>query len=614
MRLTFTLLAAIILYGTFAPAVEISHQDAGQALTKAAIHPRLLWPAGTEKDMKARIASDPIAKAVYDDIRGQSDMMLTLEPIEHVKIGKRLLDKSRRCVKRVIFLSFMYRMTGEKKYFDRAEKEMLTAAGFSDWNPSHYLDTGEMTAALAIGYDWLYADLSPESRDKIRNAIIEKGINPSLDEKNKQNWWITAPMNWNQVCNGGLTLGALAIAEDQPALAEKIIHRAVNGVQKAMDAYLPDGAYPEGPGYWGYGTVYNVLMIAALNSALNTDFELSKHPGFSKTGMYYLQMTGPTGEYFNYSDCSSHGDVNETIFWFAGHYNQPEVVWNEIPLLIRYKPLTSKNSAAAQGRAFIPMLLIWSKPFAQTQTPEAKYWSGQGENPVAVLRSGWDANATYLAIKGGTPGANHGHMDVGSFVLDAAGVRWAIDLGRQDYNRLEQMGVNLFDMKQDSDRWKIFRYTNFWHNTLTVDGQLQQVKGAAPMIPYSSTKPAVAFDLSNVYKGQLSNAVRVVTLDGYNVKIRDQWQAGDKETVVRWNLVTSADIQMDSPNKATLRKDDKTLIFEVTCPKETKIQTWSTEPHSKWDEPNPGTRIIGFEVTLPADESIDVTVEMTPEK
>lgn len=596
-------------------AGEISERDIQQALQQISDHPRLFWPAGAEKEMKVRIESDPMTKTIYQDIAGQSDILLKIEPIEHVKIGKRLLDKSRKCVKRVLFLSFMYRMTGDRKYFDRAEKEMLTASGFADWNPSHYLDTGEMTAALAIGYDWLHADLSQESRDKIRTAMIEKGMNPSLDAKDRQNWWINAAMNWNQVCNGGLTLGALAIAESEPNLAGKIIHRAVNAVQKAMDTYKPDGAYPEGPSYWGYGTVYNVLLISALDSALRTDFGLSQHPGFCKTGTYYLQMTGPTGLYFNYADCGRSGGLNETIFWFARRYNQPEIVWNEIPSLERFKPVTSKGSAAEQGRAFLPMLLIWSNTLARPQAPKTLCWVGQGENPVAVLRSGWDANAIYLAVKGGAPSASHGHMDVGSFVLDAAGVRWAMDLGRQDYNRLEQMGVKLFDMKQDSDRWKIIRYTNYWHNTLTVDEQLQQVKGFAPMMRYTidESNPRAAFDLTEVYKDRLQKAHRgAALLDGKTILIQDEWKAGDKETTVRWRMVTPAEVQIDSAAKATLKKDGKSLVFELTCPKETNITTWPTEPRSEWDEPNPGTRIIGFEVMLEAGEEIRVAVTMTP--
>ena len=51
-------------------------------------------------------------------------------------------------------------MTSEKKYLNRAVKEMLAVSAFSDWNPSHFLDVAEMTMAVSIGYDWLYDGLS----------------------------------------------------------------------------------------------------------------------------------------------------------------------------------------------------------------------------------------------------------------------------------------------------------------------------------------------------------------------------------------------------------------------------------------------------------------------
>jgi len=41
---------------------------------------------------------------------------------------------------------------------------MLAAAQFPDWFPKHFLDTAEMTAALGVGYDWLFDFLSAEER------------------------------------------------------------------------------------------------------------------------------------------------------------------------------------------------------------------------------------------------------------------------------------------------------------------------------------------------------------------------------------------------------------------------------------------------------------------
>jgi len=83
--------------------------------------------------------------------------------------------------------------TNDVKYFNRAEKEMLAVSAFSDWHPEHFLDVAEMTMAVSIGYDWLYNSLSAGSKELIKNAIIEKGLKPSLDPKN--NSWLKVTHN-----------------------------------------------------------------------------------------------------------------------------------------------------------------------------------------------------------------------------------------------------------------------------------------------------------------------------------------------------------------------------------------------------------------------------------
>jgi hypothetical protein len=128
----------------------------------------------------------------------------------------------------------------------RAEQEMLKAASFSDWNPSHFLDVGEMTMGLAIGYDWLYNQLSSQSKNTIEQAIIEKGLLPSFDER--YNWFVNVNHNWNQVCHAGMTYGALAIWEKDRSLSAKVINRAIEKIANPMEHYGPDGTYPEGVG------------------------------------------------------------------------------------------------------------------------------------------------------------------------------------------------------------------------------------------------------------------------------------------------------------------------------------------------------------------------------
>ena len=60
--------------------------------------------------------------------------------------------------------------------------------------------------------------------------------------------------NQNQVGNGGMLASALALAERHPDFARLVVRGAVRSLPLSQGEYYPEGAYPEGPGYWGFGT------------------------------------------------------------------------------------------------------------------------------------------------------------------------------------------------------------------------------------------------------------------------------------------------------------------------------------------------------------------------
>ena len=92
---------------------------------KIAPHPRLLLPAGGEEAIRKAIAEYPPLATVHQRIMELCDRTLTEPPVERIKEGKRLLAISRIALKRIYYLSYAYRMTGDKKYAHRAEQEML---------------------------------------------------------------------------------------------------------------------------------------------------------------------------------------------------------------------------------------------------------------------------------------------------------------------------------------------------------------------------------------------------------------------------------------------------------------------------------------------------------
>ncbi|MEJ7694211.1 heparinase II/III family protein [Daejeonella sp.] len=573
-------------------------------------HPRILMLAGEEAVIKNTIAKDKTWGNVHQAILAESDKIVSLPPVERILTGRRLLGKSREALRRLFFLSYSYRTTAKNEYLKRAEKELLAISAFSDWNPSHFLDVGEMTMAAAIGYDWLHAKLPEATRNIVREAILKKGLEPSFNPKH--NSWLKAEHNWNQVCNAGMTYGAMAIYEDEPVIAKQIINRAIESMVLPMKDYSPDGAYPEGYGYWGYGTSFNVMFISAIEKLFGKDFGLSEMPGFLKTASYMENMTGPSSKPFNYSDAGSNGGIHPAMFWFANKIKDPSVLW------VEKNYLTKISRESLVNDRLLPAIMLWSGGISidKITPPESTVWLGKGKVPVAMMRTNWtDSNAVYVGLKGGSVSVNHAHMDIGSFIMEADGQRWAMDFGMQDYESLESKGIQLFGRTQDAQRWTVFRLTNLVHNTLTIDNQHQDVKGFAPITAWGERrgfKNAVT-DMTEVYKGQVAKAVRgIAIVDESYVLVRDEIESLNKETTIRWTMLTPANVKIIGSHKAELSKNGKTLMLQVKGSGKIKMQTWSTDPPNSYDAPNPGTTLVGFTVTLPANSKTAFDVSLVP--
>lgn len=574
-------------------------------------HPRLLFPGSEAAVLKERLGNDPHRSFLHKAIISECEALIALPPVERIQIGRRLLDKSRECLRRVFQLSYAYRMTGERKFLERAEQEMLAVSAFSDWNPSHFLDVAEMTLAVSLGYDWLFDALSETSRQKIRTAILEKGIRPSWDSK--YNSFLRAEHNWNQVCNAGMTFGALAIAEHEPDLAARTVHRALETTPKSMTPYAPDGGYPEGYGYWGYGTSFNVLLISALETALGADFGLSAIPGFMQTGGFLQNMIGPSGLVHNWGDSGLRGGLSPAMFWFAEKTGDASLLWNQKQFLTPGQPAPVRDR-------LIPAALIWGykTDLTNVREPASLLWAGQGPSPVALMRTSWsDPDAIFVGFKAGSAKVNHAHMDAGSFVIDAMGERWAMDFGMQDYHSLESKGVQLWGRAQDAQRWKIFRYNNFVHNTLTIDSSLQRVDGYA-MIDSRSASPDnlnVISDLSSIYNGQAASVKRGIAIrDKQYVVVRDEIKAPARDIRIRWTLLTPATVRIADKKTIELSRNGKKLYITFDTGAAFVLKTWSTDPPNDYDAPNPGTTLVGLETTVPSgrEQAINVVFSAVP--
>jgi len=552
------LVAMCVVVGAVGARAAVG-EDVLKTLRKG--HPRLMVLDEDIARVEQAIATDATAKAWHEALRQDAEEMLGEKPVVHRLIGPRLLDQSRLALRRISTLAGMYRLDGDKRFVERARQEMLTAAAFKDWNPSHFLDVAEMTNALAIGYDWLYDQLSAEDRATIRNAIVELGLKEGAKVYEGHRWWAVAKHNWNQVCNGGMTSGALAIADEEPALAGRIIQWGRQSIPLAMASFAPDGGWAEGPGYWNYATRYNVYYLAAVETALGTDFGLKKMPGFAETDFFRIHFVGPNGKSFNYADAGEREGTAAQSMWFAREFDQPVFAAQE-----RY---------LAKNRVDI-FHLLWfdgrEEPATTGKFPLDAVFRGVN---VAFFRSAWqDPKAVFVGFKGGDNKANHSHLDLGTFVLDAQGQRWAMDLGSDEYNMPGYFG---------NKRWTYYRLRTEGHNTLTIDGQNQNTAGKAPLVAYHSS-PERAFavaDLSEGYKANTTRVVRGIALeDRRRVVVRDEVEAKEPVEVV-WNFHTPAAVRVQSGGGepvAILSQGGEEMEVRVLSPKGARFEVLPGDP------------------------------------
>ncbi|MGQ1946166.1 heparinase II/III domain-containing protein [Geofilum sp. OHC36d9] len=539
-----------------------------------------------------------------------ADEMLLLPAPEFKMLGRRLLPVSRRYLKRVGYLSYAYQLTNDKKYLDKAEELLLKASSFQTWNPDLFLDVAEMTMAMSIGYDWLYNDLPNETKEIVKQAILEKGLKQATDDS----WWLKVDHNWNQVCNASITFGALALYEDYPEFCDSLIRRAISSIEKPKQVYEPDGIYPEGAMYWDYGTSFHCLFLDAYSQNF-PDETISIGAGFLKSGDFYLNVFGPNGN-FNFSDNREPVILSPTICWFANELQKPELLFNIKPLLQDVMDGKRKIDAESIENRLLPFMISWiSGVNFDNNKPSNMFWKGDGKNPLAIFRTGWDKTSTFVAVKGGSPGLNHGHMDAGSFVMDANGKRWAFDLGMHDYNTLEEHGINLFDGSQTGDRWKVFRYINKAHNTLTFDNKHQLVDGSAKIIAttkHENLKSATV-DLTPVYRESIRKAIRTVALlNNGKVLITDEIENNMQDSEVRWSMVTVDNVKINSSHSAVITQEDQKMAFRIISPENAQIELFSAQPVNDFEDKNPGKIILGFKTKIEGDRSIKLEVELQP--
>ena len=584
-------------------------------------HPRLLANAQQIAQIKERAKTDSVLQSWIDSIEKSSQGILeqpTVEFIDKLGYDNGMLTVARTAKEKLYKMAFLYQFTGEDKYAARAWKELEEICSWPDWHPGHFLDTGELSYGVSLAYDWCYDYFTPEQRKTIedalhRNAVMDgigayNGTTDKMDSgTHNRSGWTKATTNWNAVCNAGLLMASAAIANVYPEDCTTLFGNIIKSVELGVKDYAPDGGYAEGPGYWEYGTTYLVWLIASMDSAFGTNYGLYEWPGVSTTQYYAAYVDGPTGT-FNYSDSGSGHLDGTSSFWFAKKNGDPDLAG------LRYNKLIENGGGAS------PKDVIWYDPdniSTRVELGSDRLFKGID---TAFFRTNWtDSSMVFAGFHGGKNNSNHGNLDVGTFVLDAEGERWFIDLGGDSYSLPDYFGA--------AGRGTYYRGRAEGQNTVCVnpDKKADQVYTARGRITDYVSKPKGAYAIMDMKSAlsvlKVSDAKRgmLFTNNRRAVVVQDEMTLLEPGEVW-WFAHTQADIEVAPDGKsAVLTQNGKRMSAVITSDNDAKFTVMDavklpTSPAThELDNKNAGIRKLAIHLTGVKDVNLAVTFRMLDE-
>ncbi len=489
-------------------------------------------------------------------------------------------DPSAQLLARVFSLSIAYHIVKydviRNTYKEKLLEELDNAADpnkFPNWfeNPDQsFLKTANMITAYAIAYDWLYHNWTVAERTRIRNALVTRGLEIAQAAYANQAPWTQWNHNWNIICNSGVGIGALAVADETGYESYAgLIKSGIDSMEYAFPTFSPDdGGWKEGPGYWAFMMDMMPMYLSSMKTALGTHYGIMDYEGIRKTGYYGIYMLTPNG-WNNTQDCALNDQAlsNFPELFFYGNYFKDEKL-----SAYRYMQIQQpKQSSTVKD-------LLWYTPpsagsyetiFNQLDTTFRSDNSGD-----VVFRSGFFENSkNYLGISAGKNRFNHGQIDAGSFVYEAAGERWSVELGRENYS---VPGYWRYDNNNNGgtrSRWDYYRCRAEGHNTFVVNPNRipnapadQELLNEIPIMSMDSNGTAT-IDMTNAYTNYVSNAERKFEFN----KTSGDLIITDKITFntpngndLYWFMHTDALIKLAADGKsAILNKNGKALKVSI---------------------------------------------------
>lgn len=577
-------LLALMLF--FTTSLFCQHMDSGFSPVTAgmirgrlessavkSIHPRLFFSTKDIERIKGFLRKgDPMIQIGYDEVRQQADEILKQPLLQYfLDEAKLRVPSIHKFAAQLPSLVMMYKLTGDTSYARRIVAQFSLMSGYPDWGADrHFLDAGIGGFNFALAYDAVYSFMSSGERRMMKEAVMKHVLMPGKKQLQKNVWWSTATHNWNGICNGGVIMAALAVFEDDPEWMSETIALALNNLPRYIRSFEPDGQSEEGLMYWGYGLMYTTIAFESMQRVLGTAFGLDQLPGFRKTGWFPAYVSGPVTS-LSIGDDPVKNSRSRSFFWFAKNNNDSALA------KMQYELCLENNSVSWMDMLYYDPGMVQLNAAAK-QIPLENYIRGI---EVMSLRDGWRKHSAFVSMHGGSNAANHGHLDAGSFDIQALGEVWAYgNLGRDDYtypgyfSKKTLPGYQAEDTQQTiPGRWHFYRLRAEGKNCLVFNPSVRPDQNEMGMAVLSDKQAdliqsSFTLDLTSCYSRDVTSYTRKIQLNKQTslITLFDSVKA-KRPSTVWWSMHTMATICIQDNGKAALlRIGDKQMRAVIKSP------------------------------------------------
>lgn len=340
--------------------------------------------------------------------------------------------------------------------------------------------------------------IEDEVRDRVHGEV-RKRVLDEFESYHNTEFWYTAPMNWNHVCNGGIIRAAQLIIKDPRKLA-KAIHPVIQRMTYALDGFTDDGGCLEGPGYWGFGFGHFVRAAYSLHCQTGGQLNLMEQEKIKRIARFPLAVHIEGDYRINFAD-GGHGKIDLGTVLRLNHFF-------DLPELFALCPVTKTSN----GKELLNPNSLEDISLYRGEKPNQKKDDSDTilrDLGIAKLRGQPGENRMTLSVLAGHNGVPHNHNDIGHFLVHKHGRMLLVDPGAPVYT----------SKTFSSKRYEILFCRSRGHSVPVINGKEQcagyEYAGALDVVGANELGSTVSkVDMTRAYpKGTVKSLTRQLTLD-----------------------------------------------------------------------------------------------------